>query len=756
MVPFQRLVYMPSKKINPPLGLSVAILCGLILLSLQLMSSATQESSELSAMYSWLLLVNAVGTVVLLGLVGANIYSLTRQLKKREAGSKLTTRMVSLFVLLALAPAAIVFYFSMQFLHQGIDSWFNVEIDRAMEDALELSQVALDQKMRWHLRQTQQLAENLDYSSEAMASLEMDNLLVLSGATEVTLFSKQGRIIASSSINPSDILPSLPDEHVWLQLRRNDDYVALAPIREDELMVRVIVAIKGQEPQYLQALYPVPVRIADLADSVEFAFVRYQEMAFLRNSLKMSFSLTLSLVLLMSLLAAIWVAFIVIRNIVAPVKNLVKGTQAVASGFYDQQLPVMAQDDLGFLVESFNIMTHRIAEARDEIRRTGFEVENQRAYLETILANLTAGVISFDADNKIRTANQAAYRIFHIHVSHFVGQTLLELVEIYKELAEPLKSIQRLLEQADDIWQQRIAFIGPNGRQELLCRGTPLFSQEGQRVGAVVVFDDVTDLIQAQKSAAWGEVARRLAHEIKNPLTPIQLSAERLQVKLATKLSDSDAEILQKSTRTIVQQVEALKEMVDDFSQYAKPAKKQATDVDLSALVLEVLALYTMKPGIQFKTEFEPGILLVKGDPVSIRQVVHNLVINALEAIEGEGQIEIQLYRVQKNYSDFIEMAFYDDGPGINEEQIEQIFEPYVTTKAKGTGLGLAIVKKIIEEHGGSIWVDTRRRLSGMVGVSHSVGNRSDRLPVMADAPEEAKTRTDKVGAGFIIQLPAV
>jgi len=205
-----------------------------------------------------------------------------------------------------------------------------------MEDALELSQVALDQKMRWHLRQTQQLAENLDYSSEAMASLEMDNLLVLSGATEVTLFSKQGRIIASSSINPSDILPSLPDEHVWLQLRRNDDYVALAPIREDELMVRVIVAIKGQEPQYLQALYPVPVRIADLADSVEFAFVRYQEMAFLRNSLKMSFSLTLSLVLLMSLLAAIWVAFIVIRNIVAPVKNLVKGTQAVASGFYDQ------------------------------------------------------------------------------------------------------------------------------------------------------------------------------------------------------------------------------------------------------------------------------------------------------------------------------------------------------------------------------------------------------------------------------------
>jgi PAS domain S-box-containing protein len=713
---------MAVKKIKLPIGVSVAILFGLILVSLQLMSSATQESSELNAMSKWLFLINVLGSVFLLGLVGANIFSLVRQLKKREAGSKLTTRMMSLFVLLALAPAAIVFYFSMQFLHQGIDSWFNVEIDKAMEDALELSQAALDQRMRWHLRQTQQLAENLDYSSEAMATLEMENLLILSGASEVTLFSKQGRIIASSSINPGDILPSLPDEHIRLQLRSNNDYVALAPVREDELMIRAIVVIKGQEPLYLQALYPVPVRIADLADSVEFAFLRYQEMNYLRNSLKRSFSLTLSLVLLMSLLAAIWVAFISIRNIVAPVKNLVKGTQAVASGLYDQQLPVIAQDDLGFLVESFNVMTRRIGEARDESRRAGFEVENQRAYLETILANLTAGVISFDVDYRIRTANQAAYRIFHIHVNHFVGQTLLELVEIYKDLAEPLKSIQRLLEQADDIWQQRIAFLGPNGRQELLCRGTPLFSQEGQRVGAVVVFDDVTDLIQAQKSAAWGEVARRLAHEIKNPLTPIQLSAERLQVKLATKLDASDAEILQKSTRTIVQQVEALKEMVDDFSQYAKPAKKQATDLDLAVLVQEVLALYPLKPGVKFKTDYETGVLLVKGDPVSIRQVVHNLVINALEAIGDEGQIEIHLSRVQKNYSDFIECAFYDDGPGINEEKIEQIFEPYVTTKAKGTGLGLAIVKKIIEEHGGSIWVDTRR----------------------------------KIGAGFIIQLPTV
>ncbi|MEI7997124.1 MAG: ATP-binding protein, partial [Methylococcaceae bacterium] len=668
----------------------------------QLMSSAMQESSQLSAMYSWLLLFNALGSVVLLILVGANIVSLIQHTKRREAGSRLTTRMVSLFVVLALAPAVIVFYFSMQFLHQGIDSWFNVEIDRALEDALELSQASLDQRTRWHLKQTQQLTGKLEESSDSMVAADIENLRELSGASEMTLFSHQGRIIASSSINPGDILPSLPDEHIWLQLRQNGEYVALTPIHEEELMVRVIVTVKTAETKYLQALYPVPVRIADLADSVEFAFVRYQEMNYLRNSLKLSFSLALSLVLLMSLLAAIWVAFISIRNITAPVKELVKGTKAVALGYYDQDLPVLAQDDLGFLVESFNDMMHRIAQARDETRQAGVEVENQRAYLETILANLTAGVISFDAIYKIRTANQAAYRIFHVHVNQFVGQTLIELVQSYAELAEPLKSIQRLLEQADDIWQQRIAFLGPNGRQELLCRGTPLFSQEGLRVGAVVVFDDVTDLIQAQKNAAWGEVARRLAHEIKNPLTPIQLSAERLQHKLADKLELADAVMLQKSTRTIVQQVEAMKEMVDDFSEYAKPSKKQAVVIDLALLIQEVLALYALKSGVRFIADYGIGSQLIHGDPVSIRQVLHNLIKNALEAIGANGLIDISLHRVQKNNTDFIEIGLYDDGPGIKDDQIERIFEPYVTTKVKGTGLGLAIVKKIIEEHGGA------------------------------------------------------
>lgn len=698
---------MATKRLKLPVGFSIFILFGMVIISLQLMSSATQESSELSDIYSWLILGNSLGSVILFVLIGINVYSLTRELKKREAGSKLTTRMVSLFVVLAIAPVAIVFYFSLQFLNQSIDSWFNVEIDRAMEDALELSEASLDQRMRWHLKQARQIADQVHGKSQTLITLEMDGLREQAGAMELALFSRQGHVIASNSVDPSDILPNMPDEHVWIQVRQNKAYFSLMPEDSGSLLIRVIVPIYEDEPRYLQALFPVPVRISDLADSIDFAFIRYQEMTFLRGSLKTSFLLVLSLVLLLSLLTAIWVAFISIRQIVAPVKELVKGTEAVASGNYKKQLAVTSQDDLGFLVESFNDMTQRLARSRDETKAAGVEVEHQRAYLETVLSNLTAGVISFGASYEIRTANQAAYRILHTPVSHFVGQTLSDIIERHGEVAELLETIQQLLEQAEDIWEKSIAFLGPNGRQELLCRGTPLFSPAGERIGAIVVFDDVTDLIQAQKNAAWGEVAKRLAHEIKNPLTPIQLSAERLQHKLAAELPDKSAQILQRSTQTIVQQVEAMKRMVDDFSEYAKPSKKQVEKVDFKQLLNEVLALYILQSEIKIKTVFTVDSVVIEADPVSIRQVLHNLVKNAQEAIDGKGNIEIKLDKVIRKDTEFVELAIYDNGCGLDEKQKESIFDPYVTTKVKGTGLGLAIVKKIIEEHGGVIWIDT-------------------------------------------------
>jgi PAS domain S-box-containing protein len=713
---------MTFTRLKPPVSVLIIVLFSFILLSLQLMSSATQESSELSEIYSLLLLINSVGTVTLLALVGINLYSLVRQLQKKEAGSRLTIRMVSLFVLLALAPATLVFYFSVQFLHKNIDSWFNVEIGKAMEDALELSQSSLEQRMRWHLTQTEQLSRTFQDQSETLLSLDLDTMRESLGALEMTLFSNQARIIAFSSINPSDILPKQPDEHVWLQLKQAQNYIALDTLPDDSLVIRVVIIIKGLEPKYLQVLYQVPVRIADLADSIEFASVRYQQMSFLRDSLKISFSLVLLLVLLLSLLAAIWVAFISIRQIVAPVKELVKGTKAVAAGHYEQQLPVMTQDDLGFLVESFNQMTQRIAQSRDAARLASLAVEEQRAYLESILANVTAGVMSFELDFTICTTNQAACRILHCQEKELIGQQLSELNLPFPALADLFRSMQTLMEQAKGIWQQRVAFLGANGRQELLCRGTPLFSQEGRRVGAVLVFDDLTDLIQAQKNAAWGEVARRLAHEIKNPLTPIQLAAERLQHKLAKELNPSSADILHRSTRTIINQVEAMKRMVDDFTEYAKPSKQQVERLNLQELVQDLLLLYNQATvQIRFSSDFGDAVI-IEADPVSIRQVLHNLLKNAQEAMDNSGIIEVKLAKVSKNHADYVELGVYDHGSGINAEHIDTIFDPYVTTKIRGTGLGLAIVKKIIEEHGGLIWIDSRYTQ----------------------------------GAGFIIQLPLV
>ncbi|MCK5727779.1 MAG: HAMP domain-containing protein [Methylococcales bacterium] len=713
---------MDKRTLKIPVNLFIIILFGLIISSLQLMSSASQETAYLSDIYSLLILINSLGSIALLGLIGINVYSLARELKKKEAGSRLTTRMVSLFVLLALVPACIVFYFSIQFLHQAIDSRFNVEIGEAMEDALELSQASLDQQMRWYLKQTQQSAEDLKNQNETLLALTLGSFRESLSALETTLFTKQGRIIAFSSINTHDILPSIPDEYVWIQLRQENNYIRLNTNDNDGLNIQVLTLIKGDNPRYLQVIYPIPVRMSDLADSIEFASVRYQEMNFLQDSLKKSFLLALLLVLLLSLLAAIWIAFVSIRHIISPVKELVKGTKAVADGHYEQLLPVMAQDDLGFLVESFNQMTQRIAHSRNIARNASLEVEQQRAYLESILENVNAGVMSFDSDFKIRTSNQAAFRILHCDQTCFSRYMAANTAKQPTELTIFLNTVLTLIKENKTTWQQRITFLGGSRPQELLCRGKPLFSQKGGLVGAVVVFDDLTDLIQAQKNAAWGEVARRLAHEIKNPLTPIQLAAERLQHKLSKELSPPSATMLKNSTHTIVQQVEAMKRMVNDFSEYARPSKKQTEALDLYHLVQELLVLYQTQENIHVTLVNNAKNTWIQADPVTIRQVLHNLLKNAQEAMKGEGLIEISLNAIERHNAHYVELGVYDHGCGINSDKLETVFEPYVTSKVKGTGLGLAIVKKIIEEHGGIIWVDCQY----------------------------------KQGAGFIFQLPCL
>jgi nitrogen fixation/metabolism regulation signal transduction histidine kinase len=696
-------------RIKPPISISVVVVFGLIIVSLHLMSTATQDASGLGEMYSWLLLINTLGSVLLLALVAANVHALVQQVRKRKAGARLTLRMVFLFVLLSMAPASIVFYYSTQFLNHSIDSWFDVEIDRAMEDALELSQAALDQRMGQLLTETTRMAEYLGEIPDSLISIELGELREESQAVDLMLISKTGRIIASNSSHPELIIPNLPEESILLQLKRGQSYVALDFLGDEDLQVRTLAIVPGLEPRYLQALYPVPLRVQSLSKSVETAYGRYKEMNYLRDSLKLSFLLTLSLVLLLSLLAAIWIAFVSIRGIVAPVRNLALGTLAVGAGNYEQRLPVESRDEWGFLVESFNEMTDRLAKARDEADRSRLEVEDQRAYLETVLGSLTSGVLSFDIRLRLKTANQAAEKILDIKFGEYTARRLTALLADHPKLTEFVSVVQRRLELSQSTWQEEVSILGRNGRQQLLCRGTPLFSTYGKISGAVMVFDDMTDLISAQRNAAWGEIAQRLAHEIKNPLTPIQLSAERLKRKLNDKLDDEDAAILGRATTTIVQQVEAMKSMVNAFSDYARPPRQQPVNLNLNSLISEVLALYPSQSGARVEAVLADELPKVEADPIRMRQVLHNLIKNAREALEAseDGRIVVSTQKVRLHGSSWIELRVEDNGPGISRDTVDRIFDPYVTGKAKGTGLGLAIVKKIIEEHGGMICVDT-------------------------------------------------
>ncbi len=725
---------MAAGKLRLPVRLSVLIVFGLTLISLHMMSSATQDSAGLGGMYSSLLLANVLGILLMLVLVGANVHSLIRQLRKRKAGSRLTLRMVFLFVFLTLTPVVVVFFYSMQFLHHNIDSWFDVKIDSAMEDALKLSRASLDQRMQGLAKQTQLMADELENIPDSMVAIELGELLDISMASELTVISKQGRIIASSSVDTGVIVPNLPDNSILLQIRQGKSYVGFDLDNEEGIRIRVIEPVVS-DGRHLQALYPFPVKIRQLAEAVESAYAHYKEMSYLRNSLKMSFSLTLSLVLLLSLLAAVWMAFISIRRIVAPVRELVQATQLVATGNYEQRLKVSSRDELGFLVESFNDMTDCISRARTQASQSQFEAENQRAYLETLLGKLTSGVLSFDADMCLRTANQAAEKILNANIKNYSGEPLVALAVHYPYLNALVDILSRNLIRAQSMWEESVSFLGPKGGQKLLCRGTPLFSTVGTRVGAVMVFDDVTDLLQAQTNAAWSEVARRLAHEIKNPLTPIQLSAERLKHKLQGKLGLSEAQMLDRATRTIVQQVEALKTMVNAFSDFARSPRIQKELLNVNDMLGEVLALYQSHRGIRFELQLEEELPGVEADPVRLRQVFHNLIKNAQEAIvdDVEGNIMIQSQSIVAGGGNYVEILVRDNGIGIDRQQVDKIFEPYVTDKAKGTGLGLAIVKKIIEEHGGLIWVDPDYRNGCGFVIRLPVAKQSSRLVPSTD-----------------------
>ncbi len=684
----------------------------LLLSSLYMMSAATQNSADFGRLYSLLLGINILALLLLLALIGRHILSLISRYRERAAGSRLTVRLVIMFVILAVSPISVLYYFSLQFLHRGIDSWFDLRVEQALEDALELGRTSLDSRLRELLRQSRLQVERLALESDATARLKIHDMREISEAVELTLLGINGRVITSSSIDPSTVVPTLPNNAILLQLRRGLDYAALEPIRDRGLHMRIVMLVPNPdplgEPRLLHALYAVPERLNTLANSVQEAYTQYKELAYLRQPLKYSFTLTLSLVLLLSLLTAVWAAFFSARRLVAPISDLAEGTRAVAAGDYTMRLAMPGRDELGFLVRSFNEMTRKIARARDEAGESQRKAEEQRAYLEAVLACLSSGVLTLDDEATIHTINSAAEHILGLQIGPNPELSLDELQARYPLLEPLVETITNQLDHQHGTWQAEVVLFGPNGRQVLICRGSPLHGSGSPQGEHVIVFDDVTALIQAQRDAAWGEVARRLAHEIKNPLTPIQLSAERLRHKYLNTMPTEDAEVLDRSTHTIVQQVESMKEMVKAFSDYARPPKLHLQPVDLARLLGEVLDLYHGDARVFIRQHIQQPLPSIEADAGRLRQLFHNLIKNTVEAGEPSHPLtlDVSLMRTEKELLRFVEMRFEDNGPGIPESLMGQLFEPYITSKPKGTGLGLAVVKKIVEEHGGILWAE--------------------------------------------------
>ena len=679
----------------------------LTLLTLMLLSAATQNINELGRLYSALLLLSLLVLIGLLVLIIRNLLRLLRQLRSKQMGSRLTLRLVTLFVLLAVAPALVVFGFAQQFLRAGIDSWFDVRVASALDDSLELSKAALDQGMRIRLKRTERILTEMNHLPISNPAVALDKHRQAIGATELTLWNRSGRAVLSSNTDPLVVTPARPQPTIAAQVRRGDPYVGLEPGPDDTLLIRILLQIPRRDNVLLYATFPVAKRLGELAHNVEQAYDRYQELAYLRGPLKFSFTLTLALILLLSVLAAVWVAFISSRRLVAPISDLAEGTRAVAEGNYDTRLPWATNDELGLLVRSFNEMTSRIARSRSAAQHSEQQAIAQRSYLETVLKHLSSGVLTLDAEFRLRTCNPASTHVLGLDLEQCLSQNLQQMSHMHPRLLPLAEAILSHRDESD--WSAEIHLLDQDGRPRvLICRGAELPTTDAQANEQVLVFDDVTQLIQAQRDAAWGEVARRLAHEIKNPLTPIQLSAERLRHKYLNKLPAPDGELLKRLTNTIIKQVETMKEMVNAFSEYARSPQVSTTRMNINSLVHDVLEMYRGHQNITLRLQLEPDLPPVQADAGRLRQVFHNLIKNAIEAMEQTDNAAITVSTgISHAQSSMVCVRIQDNGPGIPEELRDKLFEPYVTNKEKGSGLGLAVVKKILEEHGGSISVDS-------------------------------------------------
>ncbi len=684
----------------------IAVCAGLGIGLVYLISQASSNTSLFARSYPWLLATGGLLALGLILIISYQLWLLRRKVKGHVFGSRLTQRLLLILALMALIPGILVYVLSVQFLSKSIESWFNVKVEKGLESGLNLGRTTFDRLLSELEAKAAYMGGQLAEVAPGDEVFAVNQLREESGVEEVTLISSRGKLIAFAGSERAGLAPDLPSTKILRQVRSTHTYRSVdAGDTPGRYVLRVVVPVVHVElddgVRALQVLDVAPASLAQDAETVRTVARDYQEIALARSGLRSLFGLALTLSLLLTLLVAVALAILLSERLSAPLNMLAESARAVGKGDFSKVNPVKSRDELGVLTQSFNTMMRRLAEASDQVARNQQQLENAKSYLESILGRLSAGVLAFDERFMLRTVNQSATDTLQIKLNQLRGIRLQDWGTALPELkALVAEIVGEFSATGGKTWEKQIEFLSKSGARTLLVRGTRLPANIDS--GYIVVFDDITQLMQVQRDAAWGEVARRLAHEIKNPLTPIQLAAERLRHKLADRLDAADSAMLTRATDTIVNQVGALKSMVDDFGEYARTSRMSPQILDLNGLIREVLVLYETI-GARIALELDPDLPKINGDVKLLRQVLHNLIQNALDAL---AEVSNPSVLIKTELSDSgIRLSISDNGSGFSEALLSRVFEPYVTTKPKGTGLGLAIVKRIVEEHQGRIQV---------------------------------------------------
>ena len=687
-----------------------------------LLAKAISNSDLISSdSFRALLGLNILFIFSLIVLIGFQIFRLLQNVKKEITGSRLTLRLVMSFALMGVVPVLIVYLVSVNFLTKSIESWFDVKVESALEGGLTLGQKTIDILMKDIELKGKSIAYSIGNVDPEQRYSLLTDLREKFRIQDAVIFDQNSIIIEVSS-EKSDLIPPIPNIKD-LEKGGRGFFGRIEEKDGEQIFLKTFTPILtknvNSKTLILQLTQPIPPSIANLALSVESVYSEYQQLTYSRNSLKIIYILTLTLVLLLALLSSVSASFVISRRFSSPLAMLADATRQISKGNYKKIISKQGKDEIGVLISSFNSMTSQLEDATNNSEKDRERLEVARTFLETILAHLTTGVIVLDQAKIIRLNNIAASKILKIKSNDMSNMPMSEIVDkylLFKPIYEFVESYIDSDKKNKKEESQEFKLNKENEQEStIMLQITPIKNNKDKSY--VLVIDDISEVTQAQRHRAWGEIARRLAHEIKNPLTPIQLSAERIQHKFKNKLNEEDSEILERSTNTIVNQVNALKIMVNECAEYARPPKIQKDAVQIDKLIDEVVALYEIEKIITIKKDRK--IPTIYADQNKLRQVIINLLENSQDALKEIKNKKIMISI--RNKIGGIELTVEDNGVGIPDIIIGRIFEPYVTSKKTGTGLGLAIVHKIVEEHEGKITIDRIKNSGTRVTINFKV-----------------------------------